>query len=384
MFRQQDMAFAEHPRVPPSQLHDRLLDRGHPGDQRLLREARPGVDRAVSVTYSGAAPVGPHPARRPWLGAARHGAWRRRAGAGEPSPPPPSRLGGGPARRAPGARGRGGGDGRACPCWSRRSARSRWRRCRCWRRATPARSSSGSTRTATSTRPPRTLGVPRRDAARGGLRPLGERYRAGLDPARVVLADARDLDPAERAALDRAGVRRMAVAGVAEAVRGERVFLHLDLNMLDPSVMAAAVPAPDGLTLAELAAALRDLAARTMVAWRMTAFDDPEPERLAGPIADAVQSDRARSSWRAARRDDVAAGGENEFRHGHRHGRIRVGRRSGTPGGRARRRRRPAAPAVRLPRGHARRGRDPDAGGAPAALAGLDVEVHLHAGTRRR
>jgi arginase len=115
-------------------------------------------------------------------------------------------------------------------------------------------------------------------------------YGAGLDPARVVLADARDLDPAERAALDRAGVRRMAVAGVAEAVRGERVFLHLDLDVLNPSVMAAAVPAPGGLALAELAAALRDLAAAaTIVGLEVTALDDPEPERLAGPIARAVR-----------------------------------------------------------------------------------------------
>jgi len=115
-------------------------------------------------------------------------------------------------------------------------------------------------------------------------------YGAGLDPADVVLADARDLDPAEREALDRAGVRRMAVADVAEAVRGERVFLHLDLDVLDPSVMAAAVPAPGGLELAELATALRDLAAAaTVTGVELTAFDDPEPERLAGPIADAVR-----------------------------------------------------------------------------------------------
>ena len=71
-------------------------------------------------------------------------------------------------------------------------------------------------------------------------------YGAGLDASRVVLGDARDLDPAERAALDRAGVRRVALADVAGAVRGERVFLHLDLDVLDPQVMAAAVPAPGG------------------------------------------------------------------------------------------------------------------------------------------
>ena len=115
-------------------------------------------------------------------------------------------------------------------------------------------------------------------------------YGAGLDPARVVLADARDLDPAEREALDRAGVRRLRPREVAGAVRGERVFLHLDLDILDPTVMAAAVPAPGGLSLDELAAVLRDLgAAATIVGLEVTAFDDPEPERLAQPLADAIR-----------------------------------------------------------------------------------------------
>ena len=114
-------------------------------------------------------------------------------------------------------------------------------------------------------------------------------YGAGLDPRRVVLSDARDLDPAERAALDRAGVRRVAPGEVAAAVRGERVFLHLDLDLLDPSVMAAGVPAPGGLTLDELAALLGDLGdAARIVGLEVTAFDDPEPERLVAPLAAAI------------------------------------------------------------------------------------------------
>ena len=115
-------------------------------------------------------------------------------------------------------------------------------------------------------------------------------HGAGVDPARVVLSDARDLDPAEREALDRAGVRRMRPDAVAGTVRGRRVFLHLDLDILDPSVMAAGVPAPGGLTLDELAQVLRDLgAAATVIGLEVTAFDDPEPERLAGPLAEAIR-----------------------------------------------------------------------------------------------
>ena len=54
--------------------------------------------------------------------------------------------------------------------------------------------------------------------------------------------------------------------------------------------MAAAVPAPGGATLEELAAALRDLAAAaTVIGVEITAFDDPQPERLAGSLAQAIR-----------------------------------------------------------------------------------------------
>ena len=131
------------------------------------------------------------------------------------------------------------------------------------------------------------LRLPRRHAARRGLRPVGQRLRRrAWIRRRVVLSDARDLDPAEREALDSAGVRRVPPHEVAAAVRGERVFLHLDVDILDPAVMAAAVPAPGGLRLDELADVLRDLgAAAEIVGLEVTAFDDPAPERLAGPLA---------------------------------------------------------------------------------------------------
>ena len=67
-------------------------------------------------------------------------------------------------------------------------------------------------------------------------------FGGGVDPARVVLADARDLDAARArgARARRAGA--VAAAAVADAVRGERVFLHLDLDVLDPSEMPCSVP----------------------------------------------------------------------------------------------------------------------------------------------
>jgi arginase family enzyme len=118
-------------------------------------------------------------------------------------------------------------------------------------------------------------------------------FGAGVDPRRVVMSDGRDLDPAEREEIDRAGVRVVAPAAVAEAVRGQRVFVHLDLDILDPSVMAAGVPAPGGLSADELRELLARLAgAAELIGVELTAFeapDDPgECERLAARIAGAV------------------------------------------------------------------------------------------------
>jgi arginase family enzyme len=120
-------------------------------------------------------------------------------------------------------------------------------------------------------------------------------FGAGLDPRHVVMSDGRDLDDAERELLDRAEVRIVPPAGVADAVRGERVFLHLDFDILDPGVMPAAVPAPNGLTAEALTAVLAELAAAAeLVGAELTAFDAPadpgERERLADLLADTVES----------------------------------------------------------------------------------------------
>ena len=119
-------------------------------------------------------------------------------------------------------------------------------------------------------------------------------FGAGLDPRRVVLSDGRDLDPAEARELERAGVRVVAPEQVADAVRGERFFLHLDFDILDPEVMAAGVPAPGGLSAEELRALLARLAgAGEPVGVELTAFEAPadagERERLAALLAGVVE-----------------------------------------------------------------------------------------------
>jgi arginase len=118
-------------------------------------------------------------------------------------------------------------------------------------------------------------------------------FGAGLDPRRAVMSDGRDLDPAEREEIERAGVSVVAPAGVAEAVRGERVFLHLDFDILDPEVMPAGVPAPGGLSAGELRDLLSGLAgAAELVGVELTAFEAPEDpaerDRMAALLAGVV------------------------------------------------------------------------------------------------
>ena len=83
-------------------------------------------------------------------------------------------------------------------------------------------------------------------------------FPGAFDPARVLLGDARDLDPDERDELARAGVALTAPDAMADAVRGERIFLHVDLDVLDPSEMAFSFPAAHGLSLEALRGVLGD------------------------------------------------------------------------------------------------------------------------------
>ena len=74
-----------------------------------------------------------------------------------------------------------------------------------------------------------------------------------IDPGRVVLCGARDIEPGEQGLLDRAGVRvvpvsEAAVAQVRQALDGAPVYVHLDMDVLDPSEMPAQFPAPVGFT----------------------------------------------------------------------------------------------------------------------------------------
>lgn len=95
-----------------------------------------------------------------------------------------------------------------------------------------------------------------------GYRPELVADRIGLDPVpedHVVLVDARDLDPPERAYLDTAPLRRCEVAELTAAtVPDGPVYLHVDLDVVDPGeVPGLLFPAPGGPSLSEVAVAVQ-------------------------------------------------------------------------------------------------------------------------------
>ncbi len=134
-----------------------------------------------------------------------------------------------------------------------------------------------------------------------GFRPVPEEH--------VVLVGARDFDPPEEAALASSAIRRVhpqAIKshGVADALRPvltalqarvRRLYVHLDLDVLDPNeARANEFAAPNGLTLAELDTALRLIGAHVPIAAAaLTAYDpshdaDGRARRAAAQLIDTL------------------------------------------------------------------------------------------------
>ena len=102
---------------------------------------------------------------------------------------------------------------------------------------------------------------------------------------KVLLVGARDLDPAEREYLERSrvhhlspdAVRGNALADALDALAGrvQQVYLHVDLDVHDPSEGAAnAFAAPGGLTASEVRRVAGEVAARIPIAAAsITAYD---------------------------------------------------------------------------------------------------------------
>jgi arginase len=86
---------------------------------------------------------------------------------------------------------------------------------------------------------------------------------------RVLLVDARDLDPPEVEYLARSAIRRCAVRDAATTLPDGPLYLHVDLDVVDPDEMPGLLfPAPGGPSLPAVAEAVRDI----LATGRVTAF----------------------------------------------------------------------------------------------------------------
>jgi arginase family enzyme len=103
-----------------------------------------------------------------------------------------------------------------------------------------------------------------------------------VDPAAVSFLGVRDLDPGERVEVER--------AGVGTGVPGDGpVFVHLDLDVLDPSVLAPQFPVPGGLQAADVRDALARLRDEgRLVGLEVTALEDPAGVELVTEILEPV------------------------------------------------------------------------------------------------
>jgi arginase len=106
-----------------------------------------------------------------------------------------------------------------------------------------------------------------------------------LPAERVVLAGIRDLDPGERELLERSPATVIGASAIEtlvaakNALDGAPVFVHLDLDVLDPEHFPAAVPAPGGLHPDKLYDLMDSvLEDSELVGVEVTAFEAPEDE----------------------------------------------------------------------------------------------------------
>lgn len=89
-------------------------------------------------------------------------------------------------------------------------------------------------------------------------------FGAGIDPTGVALFGVRDLDDREQDLLISSGVGlHDRVGDLADALDGDQVYLHLDLDILSDDVLPADFPADGGLDFEGLARVLDQLAGAT-------------------------------------------------------------------------------------------------------------------------
>jgi arginase len=102
-------------------------------------------------------------------------------------------------------------------------------------------------------------------------------FAPALEPARVLMCGVRDLDAGERVLVETAGVPVARASEVTDALSGERVYVHLDVDVLDPDILPSQFPVPHGLSDTGLRTLLAEVKRDCeVVGAEITAFEAPE------------------------------------------------------------------------------------------------------------
>jgi arginase family enzyme len=111
-----------------------------------------------------------------------------------------------------------------------------------------------------------------------------------VDPTAVVMCGVRDLDGPEVVLLETRGVVRIDRPGLlAEALSGQDVFVHLDLDVLDPGILPSPFPAPGGLSDGGLRTLLAEVATSCrLLGCEIAGFHDPALTELVGAVVDPL------------------------------------------------------------------------------------------------
>jgi arginase family enzyme len=127
-------------------------------------------------------------------------------------------------------------------------------------------------------------------AAACGLWDAGFEGLPVVDPTAVVTCGLRDLDGPESVLLETRGVTRIARPGLlADTLRDRPVFVHLDLDILDPSIIPSPFPAPGGLSDAGLRTLLTEVAASAhLIGAEISGFHDPSLTDLIATVVDPL------------------------------------------------------------------------------------------------
>lgn len=112
-------------------------------------------------------------------------------------------------------------------------------------------------------------------------------HGAGLRPEQAVLVGARDIDPAERELIQRAGVRiipprETTAENVQAAVDGSPVWVHIDWDVLEPGFVAADFTVPGGLLPTQIRAIFESIPPDRLVGVELAEFNAPTDEEGVG------------------------------------------------------------------------------------------------------